>query len=170
MQADSGIRLHALRGRRRSNNNFLMQFQSDISRHAGETPGSAREVTALGAAYLAGLAVGYWQNLDELQEKPSLSENSTGIETTERNYRWWLGRKRLNVRNGAGRSRQVRSPSGKIFVRGNSAHQLFPPSPVLHCAPPFCYEFVMRRELAIEFSPCDRSGGAGWLQMAGTRR
>ena len=28
-----------------------------------------REVTALGAAYLAGLAVGFWQNLDELQEK-----------------------------------------------------------------------------------------------------
>lgn len=76
MQADSGIRLHALRVDGGAvANNFLMQFQSDILGTRVERP-EVREVTALGAAYLAGLAVGYWQNLDELQEKPSLSENS----------------------------------------------------------------------------------------------
>ncbi|MDK7347881.1 hypothetical protein QP515_12350, partial [Bifidobacterium dentium] len=48
-----------------------------------------REVTALGAAYLAGLAVGFWQNLDELQEKAVIErEFRPGIETTERNYRY----------------------------------------------------------------------------------
>ena len=50
---------------------------------------SVREVTALGAAYLAGLAVGFWQNLDELQEKAVIErEFRPGIETTERNYRY----------------------------------------------------------------------------------
>ena len=43
----------------------------------------------LGAAYLAGLAVGFWQNLDELQEKAVIErEFRPGIETTERNYRY----------------------------------------------------------------------------------
>jgi glycerol kinase len=69
MQADSGIRLHALRVDGGAvANNFLMQFQSDILGTRVERP-EVREVTALGAAYLAGLAVGFWQNLDELQEK-----------------------------------------------------------------------------------------------------
>ena len=76
MQADSGIRLHAL------------QFQSDILGTRVERP-EVREVTALGAAYLAGLAVGFWQNLDELQEKAVIErEFRPGIETTERNYRY----------------------------------------------------------------------------------
>ena len=44
---------------------------------------------ALGAAYLAGLAVGFWQNLDELQEKAVIErEFRPGIETTERNFRY----------------------------------------------------------------------------------
>ena len=64
MQADSGIRLHALRVDGGAvANNFLMQFQSDILGTRVERP-EVREVTALGAAYLAGLAVGFWQNLD----------------------------------------------------------------------------------------------------------
>lgn len=46
-------------------NNFLMQFQSDICRMKVIRP-KVLETTALGAAYLAGLAVGYWKNLDEL--------------------------------------------------------------------------------------------------------
>ena len=69
-------------------NNFLMQFQSDILGTRVERP-EVREVTALGAAYLAGLAVGFWQNLDELQEKAVIErEFRPGIETTERNYRY----------------------------------------------------------------------------------
>ncbi|ECA9415034.1 glycerol kinase GlpK [Salmonella enterica subsp. enterica serovar Stourbridge] len=89
MQADSGIRLHALRVDGGAvANNFLMQFQSDILGTRVERP-EVREVTALGAAYLAGLAVGYWQNLDELQEKAVIErEFRPGIETTERNYRY----------------------------------------------------------------------------------
>ncbi len=89
MQADSGIRLHALRVDGGAvANNFLMQFQSDILGTRVERP-EVREVTALGAAYLAGLAVGFSQNLDELQEKAVIErEFRPGIETTERNYRY----------------------------------------------------------------------------------
>jgi len=74
MQADSGIRLHALRVDGGAVvNNFLMQFQADILGTAVERP-QVREVTALGAAYLAGLATGFWQSLDELQSKVSLEK------------------------------------------------------------------------------------------------
>lgn len=99
MQADSGIRLHALRVDGGAvANNFLMQFQSDILGTRVERP-EVREVTALGAAYLAGLAVGFWQNLDELQEKAVIErEFRPGIETTERNYRYAGWKKRLNAR------------------------------------------------------------------------
>ena len=52
-------------------NNFLMQFQADISRCPVVRP-SIIETTALGAAYLAGLAVNYWKDMDELKEQWSL--------------------------------------------------------------------------------------------------
>jgi glycerol kinase len=45
---------------------FLMQFQADIIGGAIQRP-VVRETTALGAAYLAGLAVGFWKNLDEVK-------------------------------------------------------------------------------------------------------
>jgi len=48
-------------------NNFLMQFQADILQKPVERP-DVLEVTAFGAAYLAGLAVGYWSSLDELRK------------------------------------------------------------------------------------------------------
>lgn len=48
-----------------SRNGFLMQFQSDILGCQVERP-VVYESTALGAAYLAGLAVGYWQDRDEI--------------------------------------------------------------------------------------------------------
>lgn len=47
-------------------NNFLMQFQADILNTIVERP-KCLELTALGAAYLAGLAVGFWQSTDELE-------------------------------------------------------------------------------------------------------
>ncbi|MBQ4161691.1 MAG: glycerol kinase, partial [Parabacteroides sp.] len=47
-------------------NNFLMQFQADITRCPVVRP-RVLETTALGAAYLAGLAVGYWKDMDELR-------------------------------------------------------------------------------------------------------
>lgn len=49
-------------------NNFLMQFQADICRCPVVRP-QVLETTALGAAYLAGLAVDYWKNIEELKEQ-----------------------------------------------------------------------------------------------------
>ena len=49
-------------------NNFLLQFQSDIFEFPVVRP-KQLESTALGAAYLAGLAVGYWKNLESLQNQ-----------------------------------------------------------------------------------------------------
>ncbi len=48
-------------------NNFLMQFQADILGKTVIRP-VVQETTALGAAYLAGLAVGYWESLEEIRE------------------------------------------------------------------------------------------------------
>lgn len=50
-----------------SQNNLLMQFQADIMGIPIIRP-NILETTALGAAYLAGLAIGFWQDLDELRE------------------------------------------------------------------------------------------------------
>ncbi|MEA9393045.1 glycerol kinase GlpK [Acerihabitans sp. TG2] len=92
MQADSGARLQSLRVDGGAvANNFLMQFQSDILGTRVERP-LVREVTALGAAYLAGLAVGYWTDLEEVRSKAVIErEFKPSIETVERNvrYRGW---------------------------------------------------------------------------------
>lgn len=69
MEEDSAIRLKGLRvdgGAAR--NDFLMQFQSDLLGAAVERP-AVTETTALGAAYLAGLAVGFWQDLDDISAR-----------------------------------------------------------------------------------------------------
>ena len=66
MQADSGIALKSLRVDGGAvANNFLLQFQSDILGVCVERPEVA-ETTALGAAYLAGLAVGFWESREEI--------------------------------------------------------------------------------------------------------
>lgn len=66
MELDSGIHLSALKvDGGASKNNFLMQFQSDIINAPVRRPRCV-ETTAMGAAYLAGLAVGYWKSLDEV--------------------------------------------------------------------------------------------------------
>ncbi|KZE44589.1 glycerol kinase [Brevibacillus parabrevis] len=66
MEADSGIKLQklAVDGGAVANN-FLMQFQSDILATEVERP-RVNETTALGAAYLAGLAVGYWNSKEDI--------------------------------------------------------------------------------------------------------
>jgi glycerol kinase len=67
MEADSGVRLTALKvDGGMVFNNLLMQFQSDILDVPVIRPKVA-ETTALGAAYAAGLAVGFWKNFDELR-------------------------------------------------------------------------------------------------------
>ncbi|MBL5981089.1 glycerol kinase [Petrotoga sp. HKA.pet.4.5] len=69
MEADSGIKLKTLRvDGGAALNNFLLQFQSDILGVEVERP-VVNETTALGAAYLAGLAVGYWNGQEELLRK-----------------------------------------------------------------------------------------------------
>jgi glycerol kinase len=68
MQADSGLKLKELRvDGGATANNFLMQFQADILGCRIVRP-SDIETTALGAAYLAGLATGFYKSLDELQK------------------------------------------------------------------------------------------------------
>jgi glycerol kinase len=69
MEADSGIQIKELRVDGGATvNNALMQFQSDILNCSVVRP-RITETTALGAAYLAGLAVGYWKNIDDIQEQ-----------------------------------------------------------------------------------------------------
>lgn len=67
MEGDAGIRLAELRVDGGATvNDYLMQFQCDVLNATVIRP-QITETTALGAAYLAGLAVGYWSNVDELQ-------------------------------------------------------------------------------------------------------
>lgn len=69
MQEDSGIELQSLKVDGGAvANNFLMQFQSDILGVPVDRP-VITETTALGAAYLAGLAVGYWSDKEEIAKK-----------------------------------------------------------------------------------------------------
>ncbi|MDI9490276.1 MAG: glycerol kinase GlpK, partial [Bacillota bacterium] len=66
MQQDSGIELKALKvDGGASNNNFLMQFQADINASPVLRP-SNTETTAMGAAYLAGIATGFWKGQDDV--------------------------------------------------------------------------------------------------------
>ncbi|MBC7947828.1 MAG: glycerol kinase, partial [Chitinophagaceae bacterium] len=68
MEADAGLPIKELRVDGGATiNNHLMQFQSDILNTTVVRP-KITETTALGAAYLAGLAVGYWHDIDELQQ------------------------------------------------------------------------------------------------------
>ena len=69
MQADAGVAVKELRvDGGATANNLLMQFQSDILNTTVIRP-KITETTALGAAYLAGLAVGFWNNMEEIQEQ-----------------------------------------------------------------------------------------------------
>ncbi|WP_379970088.1 glycerol kinase GlpK [Ectobacillus sp. sgz5001026] len=69
MEADSKIALKALRVDGGAvKNNFLMQFQGDMLGVPVERP-VVNETTALGAAYLAGLAVGYWDSQEEIAQQ-----------------------------------------------------------------------------------------------------
>jgi len=92
MQEDAKIPLAYLRvDGGASVNNFLMQFQADMLNTEVHRPRTL-ETTSLGAAYLAGLAVGYWKDLDEISEdfsidrtfKPQMSQ-----EKRDKNYKYW---------------------------------------------------------------------------------
>ena len=74
MEKDTGISLSALNADGgASRDKFLMQFQSDILNKPVRRP-AIRETTALGAAYLAGLAAGVWSGLDEIRALRTLDQ------------------------------------------------------------------------------------------------
>lgn len=85
MEKVSGINLTSLKvDGGASANNFLMQFQSDILNTNVERP-RCIETTALGAAYLAGLAVGYWRSKEEICENWLLGQKfEAGMEQEQR--------------------------------------------------------------------------------------
>ncbi len=77
MQKDAGVALAALRvDGGASVNNALLQFQADLLDVTVRRPVVA-ETTALGAAYLAGLAVGYWRDLDDIAGNWALDREFT---------------------------------------------------------------------------------------------
>jgi len=88
MEADSGIRLTELRvDGGASANNYLMQVQADISAAPVLRPRCV-ETTAMGAAYLAGLAVGYWKDLEEIRENWAVDRRfAPALDETERSIR-----------------------------------------------------------------------------------
>jgi glycerol kinase len=69
MQRDAGVTLKELKvDGGASRNNLLMQFQADMLGTAVIRP-KVTETTALGAAYLAGLAVGYWESIEHIKSQ-----------------------------------------------------------------------------------------------------
>ncbi|MDN5331068.1 MAG: glycerol kinase [Tepidanaerobacteraceae bacterium] len=92
MQKDSGITLTNLKVDGGAvANNFLMQFQSDILGVPVSRP-KVTETTALGAAYLAGLAVGYWKDMDEIAAKWQIDREfkpAMATEVREKLYSGW---------------------------------------------------------------------------------
>lgn len=86
MEADSGIQVKELRVDGGATvNSALMQFQSDILNCKVIRP-KITETTALGAAYLAGLAVGFWKNVEEIQQQWQIDQSfAPAMETDKRN-------------------------------------------------------------------------------------
>ena len=89
--SDTGIKLAEMRVDGGAvANNFLMQFQADMIDTKVIRP-QVLETTALGAAYLAGLAVGYWSNIDELKslwsvEREFISEMDNSLRIMNKQY------------------------------------------------------------------------------------
>jgi glycerol kinase len=92
MEADSGIALKALNvDGGMVVNNLLMQFQADMLQVQVQRP-EVNETTALGAAYAAGLATGFWKNLDDLRQNHRVSkiwQPHMAAEKVEKFYAGW---------------------------------------------------------------------------------
>ena len=92
MESDTGMEMRVLRvDGGASANDFLMQFQADILNGNVVRP-SCVETTALGAAYLAGLAVGYWKDQDEIRANWQVGGTfraSMDEETREKRLKGW---------------------------------------------------------------------------------
>lgn len=87
MEKDAGVHLNSLRvDGGASANDFLMQFQADILNAEVVRP-CCIETTALGAAYLAGMATGFWENADEVQMNWNMERTfSPSISDEKREY------------------------------------------------------------------------------------
>lgn len=92
MIEDTGLELEDLKvDGGASSNGFLLQFQSDILGKIVRRP-LIRETTALGAAYLAGLAVGFWKDKEEIMDKWNVDNEYTpnlDDETRQKLYKNW---------------------------------------------------------------------------------
>lgn len=92
MEADAGIRLNGLKvDGGASANDFLMQTQADMIQAPVKRP-SCVETTAMGAAYLAGLAVGYWRDQEEVRANWSIDrtfEPEITVEEQEKRMKGW---------------------------------------------------------------------------------
>ncbi|UZT05344.1 MULTISPECIES: glycerol kinase GlpK [Clostridium] len=92
MQEDSGCKLTSIKvDGGASRNNLLMQFQADITGSEVVRP-IITETTALGAAYLAGLAVGFWKSKEEIAKKWAVSQEyspNLDEDVKEKLYRGW---------------------------------------------------------------------------------
>lgn len=73
-----------------SKSNFLMQFQADILGIPVEKPKNT-EMAALGAAYLAGLGVGFWENMDEIYKYWTLDKKYVPMMTEDKRERLYTG-------------------------------------------------------------------------------
>jgi glycerol kinase len=113
MQADTGERLEELRvDGGASSNDFLMQFQADILGTRIVRPADT-ETTALGAAYLAGLATGLWKSTDELETlwgRDRVFEPQMDVSKREELYAGW----KKSVR-------QARMQDGRTVTAGECA-------------------------------------------------
>jgi glycerol kinase len=89
MERDSGVRLAELKvDGGASVNNRMLQFQADILGATVRRP-EVSETTALGAAYLAGLAVGYWASQQDIARNWALDrEFAPAMATEDRNRRY----------------------------------------------------------------------------------
>ena len=101
MEDDSGIKLKILKVDGGAvANNFLMQFQSDILGVPVERP-LVTESTALGAAFLAGLAVGFWKDKEEIAAIRSVDRNFLAAMSPEVREKKYAGGKRAIERSRA---------------------------------------------------------------------
>lgn len=91
MEADAGINITELRvDGGATANDLLMQFQADLLNCKVIRP-EVTEVTAIGAAYLAGLATGFWKSIDEIRSQWKINKTfiaEEGIDNTERIKGW----------------------------------------------------------------------------------
>ena len=91
MEEDSGIKLKSLRvDGGASANDFLMQFQSDIL-EVDILRSKVIETTALGAAYLAGLSVGYYKDVEEIKNKVQIENSFTSNMSEEKRNNLYSG-------------------------------------------------------------------------------